>query len=206
MTFDIEFHGPNAGYILELYERYCQSPDLVDAPTRAFFADWTPPNGAPEREALQQIDTQKVVGAVSYAQAIRQFGHLRAQIDPLGNPSPGDSDLDPLAHGITDGDLETLPSFLVSEPISRTTKNALEAIQALKAVYSSTIGYDYDHVRIAEERHWLREAAESRRFRPILDRPLGMKLLERLAQVEGSSCFCRRPSRPNIASQSRGWI
>lgn len=37
------FHGPNAGYVLELYERYCQNPESVDPTTRALFATWTPP-------------------------------------------------------------------------------------------------------------------------------------------------------------------
>ncbi len=35
--FDI-FHGPNAGYVLDLYERYQENPDSVDAETRQFFA------------------------------------------------------------------------------------------------------------------------------------------------------------------------
>jgi len=33
-------------------------------------------------------------------------------------------------------------------------------------IYSSSIGFDNDHIRIPEERFWLREAAESRRYRP----------------------------------------
>ena len=37
------FHGPNAGYVLELYERYQQNPQSVDAATREFFERWTPP-------------------------------------------------------------------------------------------------------------------------------------------------------------------
>ena len=32
-----EFTGPNAAYVLELYERYRQDPGSVDAQTRAFF-------------------------------------------------------------------------------------------------------------------------------------------------------------------------
>jgi len=32
-----EFQGPNAGYILELYERYKQDPASIDAATRIFF-------------------------------------------------------------------------------------------------------------------------------------------------------------------------
>ena len=33
------FHGPNAGYVLDLYERYLRDPSSVDAETRAAFDD-----------------------------------------------------------------------------------------------------------------------------------------------------------------------
>ena len=39
---DTPFHGPNAGYVLDLYERYQRDPASVDAATRAFFERWTP--------------------------------------------------------------------------------------------------------------------------------------------------------------------
>jgi len=38
---DIEsFYGPNAGYVLELYERYLQDPSSIDNETRAVFDSW----------------------------------------------------------------------------------------------------------------------------------------------------------------------
>ena len=36
------FYGPNAGYVLELYERYLQNPASVDADSRAIFDNWSP--------------------------------------------------------------------------------------------------------------------------------------------------------------------
>ena len=38
-----EFYGPNAGYVLELYERYQRDPESVDPHTRSLFQGWTPP-------------------------------------------------------------------------------------------------------------------------------------------------------------------
>ena len=46
----------------------------------------------------------------------------------------------------------------------RSAANALEALGRLRRAYSGSIGYEDDHVQNAEERDWLREAAESRRF------------------------------------------
>jgi len=38
-----EFQGVNAGYVLELYDRFRNNPSSVDAATRAYFERWTPP-------------------------------------------------------------------------------------------------------------------------------------------------------------------
>jgi len=169
-----EFRGPNAGYVLDLYERFRNDPSSVDPATRALFERWSPDGALPSPgqatigpAAATGPATEKVMGAVNLATAIREYGHLAAHIDPLdlANP-PGDPALHPAAHGITDDDLHALPAALIGGPIVRNAADAYEAIARLRGVYSTTIGYDYDHIRIPEERAWLREAAESRRFRP----------------------------------------
>ena len=42
-----QFPGVNAGYVLELYERYRQDPESVDPATRKAFEGWTPRERAP---------------------------------------------------------------------------------------------------------------------------------------------------------------
>ncbi|MFI5273444.1 MAG: thiamine pyrophosphate-dependent enzyme, partial [Ktedonobacterales bacterium] len=42
MSFWNAFYGPNAGYAVELYERYLRDPDAVDGATRARFAQLAP--------------------------------------------------------------------------------------------------------------------------------------------------------------------
>ena len=37
-----EFHGPNAGYVIALYEQYLEDPESVDAATRALFSRHAP--------------------------------------------------------------------------------------------------------------------------------------------------------------------
>ncbi len=185
-----DFQGPNAGYVLELYERYRQDPNSVDAATRAYFERWTPPAEAVIAAPAPDID--KIMGAVNLAQAIREYGHLEAQLDPLGSQPPGDPGLNPATHGITEEDLRQLPSSLIGGPIASKTETAWEAIQALRKTYSSKTGYDYDHLRLPEEREWLRSAAESGRFRPPEDAIDSLALLKRLTQVEIFELFLHR--------------
>ena len=191
--------------------------NAVDAQTREFFAGWTPPAAdgdlaaeasaaAPAAALTGQPPVAKVVGATNLAQSIREYGHLQAQLDPLGSPPPGDPSLALDAHGIDENDLRSLPASVVGGPIAAGTNNAYEAIAALRVVYSTHIGYDYDHIRKPDERDWLREAAESRRYRPSDDPDYLKSLLDRLTQVEVFEQFLQRTFPGKTASRSKGWI
>ena len=89
-----QFSGVNAGYVLELYERYRQNPESVDPATRKAFESWTPteldavagPKGRPpSADVTTPHDIHVVVGAANLAESIRRYGHLAARIDPLGS-------------------------------------------------------------------------------------------------------------------------
>jgi 2-oxoglutarate dehydrogenase E1 component len=209
MTLWQEFHGPNAGYILELYERYQQDPDAVDADTRRFFeqnghelyrlaqrdgVETATSAGSVQAASPTDFDLpfEKIMGAVNLAQAIRDYGHLDAQLDPLGGDPPGEAALQLEYHKVTADDLRQLPASLIGGPLAQQAENAYEAIQALRDIYATTVGYDYDHLRHAEERDWLREAAETRRFRPPNQPCDDEALLRRLTEVETFELFLHR--------------
>src|SRR5665213_4125851 len=92
----------NDGYIAEAYESYRRDPSSVDESWRQFFRfaeslAGTPPSAA-TLPALQSgkadaAQLRKVAGAAELIQSIRAFGHLAAQIDPLGNTPPGTPEL-----------------------------------------------------------------------------------------------------------------
>jgi 2-oxoglutarate dehydrogenase E1 component len=193
MNTGTDFQGVNLGYVLELYERYLSDPNSVDPGTRAYFENWTPPEEfqvTPEGLPAVQID--KIVGTVNLAESIRKFGHMDARLDPLGSEPRGDYSLLPQSHGVSDDDLRRLPASLIVGPIAAGKSSAFEVIQALRNVYSTSTGYDYGHLRDPEERHWLHEAAESRRFRDPKDPVDAEALLERLTQVEVFEHFLHR--------------
>ena len=191
-----EFHGPNAGYVWELYERYCADPGSVDPATAAIFGQWVPleqvlsPAGAPAPSELQACDYDKWVAAVSLAHSIRAQGHLEAQLDPLAPPSEAvDGRHWP---GLRDDDLRVLPASLVGGPLAEQSANALEAMQRLRSIYCRTTGYDHEPLVDPGERAWLQDSIESGRYR--LPRVPGepLRLLERLTQVEVFERFLQR--------------
>src|SRR4051812_23912655 len=88
------FGGVNLGYVLELYERYRKDPASVDPETRAVFDRETPPSDTADvPTSATGLPIQKAVGAVNLAQSIRRYGHLAAQLDPLGTRPSGDPSL-----------------------------------------------------------------------------------------------------------------
>ncbi len=186
-----DFAGLNRGYVLEVYEKYRKDPASVDPETRAIFEQWTP---AAESDAVPDgVAYEKIVGAARLAQSIRRYGHLAAKLDPLGLRIPGgDPSLLPETHNITEDDLRRLPPTLISSPLTERAANMAEAITALRGLYCSTTGYDYNHVFVPEERRWLRQAAEEGRFRAPADPISPVALLERLTQVEMFERFLQR--------------
>ncbi len=180
------FSGINAGYVLDLYERYRRDPSAVDAPTRAIFESWPADELAPTADAATAStpDLHIIVGATNLVESIRRYGHLAAQIDPLGSTPAGDPSLSPQAHGLTEADLARLPASLVGGVAAQSAANALEAVERLRRIYCSTTGFDFAQVFVPEEREWLRHAAESGRFAAPLDPRAAESVLERLTQVE----------------------
>ncbi len=187
------FTGLNRGYVLELYERYRRDPASVDPETRALFERWAPP--ADVDETPQAIDItllRKAVAAVNLARAIRRYGHLAAQLDPLGKPRHGDPSLLPETHGLTEDDLRRLPASLIDSPLAESASNMYEVVEAFRRVYCSTTGYDYSHVFVPQEREWLRQAVELGRFRAPADPLDPVAVLQRLTQVEVFERFLHR--------------
>ncbi len=193
MSIYSRFHGPNAGYVLELYERYLEDPNSVDPSTRAYFEQWRPelPQTIPSA-SVSGADIGKIVAVANLAQGIRKHGHFAARLDPLGSPPVGDPALNPEANGLNDDDLASMPASVVGGPIAATSGNAAEAIAALRDIYCGTTGYDFDHVQVSKERDWLVDAVESRRFSQPLPAEQKRALLRRLSDVEGFERFLHR--------------
>ena len=206
MASNQEFQGVNEGYVLELYDRFKQDPKSVDQATRDFFATWTPPFDSPsarsgraqdsgpnkQHPAPGTQDPTRLVGAVNLAQSIRRYGHLAAQIDPLGARPVGDPALLPDTHGVTEADLRAMPASLLRGPVGQGAETMWDVVEKLRKIYCSTTGYDSAHIFVPPERQWLREVVETGRFHAPADPIDQMALLERLTDVEAFERFLHR--------------
>jgi len=196
-----DFRGINAGYVLDLYERYRRDPASVDEATRRVFEAAPPPAElgppAPPVALPGSADSgdasglvAAAVGAANLLQSLRRYGHLAADIDPLGNRALGDPALLPDTYGVTELDLRALPASLVTSQAGSST--LWDVVERLRGTYCSTTGYDFAHIFAREERTWLFEAVESGRFRAPHDPIDPRALLDRLTEVEAFERFLHR--------------
>jgi 2-oxoglutarate dehydrogenase E1 component len=194
MNLRDQFTGVNAGYVQELYERYQRDPRSVDDEARKVFARWAPTDDvtqAPIEAPASALGA--AVAAFNLAESIRRFGHLSAALDPLGVHEPvGDPSLQPESHGLSTERLAQLPASIITGHAAEGASHALEAIDRLRAIYCATTGHDYNHVFVPEERVWLRQAVESRQYRPPRDPVNDPELLDRITQVETFERFLHR--------------
>ena len=193
----------NDGYIAEAYEAYRRDPNLVDESWRQFFrfaaslsgiapsAPSAPSGAARAGVATTVSDTgilQKVAGAAGLFDSIRAYGHLAAEIDPLGTRPPGTPELTPEFHGITEADLEAIPGAALNAP----EPTAGEAVKRLRKLYSSNVGFEFDHLGAANEREWLRQQIERGRVQQPLSAGEKKAILRRLTEVDGLERFLGR--------------
>jgi 2-oxoglutarate dehydrogenase E1 component len=195
-----EFTGPNAAYVLDLYDRFQRDPASVDEGWRSFLSSLTPADvqqlesaAAPASAgaAPAGVDLDRVFAARELGRAIRSRGHTAARLDPLGADRPADPVLDPARYGLTDAELERLPASSVFGHDPRSS-SALAEVQRLRAAYMGTVGYEFLHLPSPDERAWIREAIETGRFSQPLPAERRRALLERMSQVQGFENFLHR--------------
>src|SRR5689334_23980219 len=134
MPLEHDFYGPNLAYILELYDRYRNDPNSVDEATRNLFEGWTPTQPAPMSATTG--NTRLITGAANLAQAIRVYGYLVANLNPLEN-APARTNipiLTPEFHQIKEEDLANLPAEVVNLTDSGPRSNTQESIEILRSI------------------------------------------------------------------------
>ena len=167
----------NDGYVAEQLEAYRRDPSSVDESWRQYFrlaeqlgggsASGGSASGTSTSTSTGDVASMRAVaGAASLVASIRQYGHLAAQVDPLGSAPPGAAELTPEYHGITEADLAGVPGIALGFDGFAT---AADVVRSLREAYSGPIGYELEHIASDVERAWLRRVIETREFTKALD-------------------------------------
>jgi 2-oxoglutarate dehydrogenase E1 component len=178
----------NDAYIAEAYERYRRDPSSVDESWRQFFRAAASLAGGAEGGGVDEDLLRKTAGAAALVDALRQYGHLAVQLDPLGTPPPGAPELTPEFHGITEEDLAAVPA----RALGFASGTAADVVRHLREVYCGAIGFEFAHLGSEAERTWLKEVVERGTYTQPLSNEEQVAILRRLTEVDGLERFLGR--------------
>jgi 2-oxoglutarate dehydrogenase E1 component len=175
------------------YDEVAASLDLpqlppLEAPAPASVtvtAPAPPPAGQADYRTLKAVSA-----AMALVKAHRIYGHLAADLDPLGYPPVGDPALEPASVEITPDMMALVPAELLRAYIPGQT--FAEVYPRMRETYCGTIAYQVEHITSHEQRRWLRREIESGFIRVVMPRDERVKLLERLVNVDVFERFLQR--------------
>ena len=152
----------NTGYVDEMYARYSNNPQSVTPEWRAYFAGFKGgfaacmeafAGGAISGTSTNQsLNTE--VAVYQLTRAFQEFGHLSANLDPLGLAHPLDNPLlRPETHGLTASDLGSMTAMGIHFGWAPTT--VAEYLAKMRGLFCGAVGIECEHLTTLEERTWI---------------------------------------------------
>ncbi len=178
----------NDGYIAEMYEAYRRDPSSVDESWRQYFRTAESLSGIVSGAPSDARILRKAAAAAALVEAIREYGHLAVQLDPLGTPPPGAPELTPEFHGITEDELAHVPA----SALGYAEGTAADVVQRMRDIYCGSIGLEFMELDNEAERAWFKEAMEGGEITRPLSPEEKIAVLERLTEVDGLERFLGR--------------
>jgi 2-oxoglutarate dehydrogenase E1 component len=119
--------------------------------------------------------------------AYREFGHLVARLDPLGNNLEDHPLLDPATYGLSASDLDRPVS---AEPFHGEFSGTLrELIQVLRETYCGTLAVEYMDISDKRRRDWLQERIETGHNRAELTPEQRRRMMQELLAADALEQF-----------------
>ncbi|HEX9050250.1 MAG TPA: 2-oxoglutarate dehydrogenase E1 component [Anaeromyxobacter sp.] len=185
--------APNLSFVEDLYYAWLADPTSVGEAWQRYFEGLpsapgaTPAPASFPRRRLDGAARADAAGADAsfqarvdrLVQAYREYGHLRADLDPLGlTQRAAKFSLD--AFGLGDADLDRR----CADPEGKGSVPLRELVARLEETYCRTIGVEVAHMHDAELRRWLEQRMERTRNRCTLAPESKRKILEKIVEAE----------------------
>jgi len=196
-TTEFENFGQNAGFVEELYNSFLVDRSLVPDSWAQYF-DMISGNQSTTNYSLTTSDTIKLNGKAHGSEfdsagvetqrkifelimAYRSRGHLLSNLSPIKNtviPRPEAKDLDISSYKFDNTDY--IKEFNCLGLCGQERMSLDQIIKSLVAVYSGTLGAEFDHIHNIDERKWLEFHCESR-----ISKGSGISAQDKMKILEG---------------------
>jgi 2-oxoglutarate dehydrogenase E1 component len=166
------------------YARYAADPGSVSPDLAALFAELSgAATGAQEgRGDGAGISASAGIQIHDLVHTYRQFGHMAADLDPLGTSPRSHPSLELAQFELTEADLDQEVSCAGFHGTGRASVREILAL--LQETYSGPIGVEYMDVTDKAQRDWLESRMESVRNRPLLPPERKRELLAQLIAAD----------------------
>ncbi len=172
-------------WIESQYQLYKTDPQQVPEEWRSFFQGFE--LGMENRDSL--APDHKPAAVQSLIRRYRDIGHIYACVDPLTPCSLEHPLLQISEFGLEESDLNrtfATDNFILPQATLK------EIVDILKQTYCSSLGMEFMHIPIPEERKWLQEKAEEARNRSALSRDKKLATMKMLLKASKFESFLHR--------------
>ena len=186
---------PNEALIDQNYERWTKDRHSVGADWAAFFEGFelgyarslkngdTPPDAPAEGAIAPSLQTR--VDALVYS--YRSMGHSIARLDPL-EETPRENPLLSLRElGFSEKDLDLQVSSRFFRDDRKMTLR--DMIADLTAIYSASVGVEFNHIQNPKVRNWVRDRMENRHRDDLISPAMHRDILRKLYEAETFESF-----------------
>ena len=174
----------NVGYIEELFQNFLSNPQSVDPEWRMFFEGIEFAKKISGGSGSLPAKELKVYDLIL---AYRNFGHLKAKLDPLGlAKNKNVPELDFRQHGLDEKDLEA--SFEIGAVIGLPKAKLKDIIASLENTYCGTLTVDFSDC-YSEVRNWVLREFEKENKTFTLSAEKKKRVLQQLVRTEGLEKF-----------------
>jgi len=190
-VIDLDFIArANPEYVDALYRQFLRDPTSVDEHWALFFAGVEVGRGdgtQPTRLAAAATTTEWNLGVLDLIHSYREFGHLIANLDPLGHNQTHHPLLELTEFGFREADLDRPVERSNFRGRPRTTVR--ELLTLLRRTYCETFAVEYMDIADKGQRDWLKERMEPALNKPVLSTDARKHILSRLTAAEGFEHF-----------------
>lgn len=122
--------------------------------------------------------------------AYKRFGHLAANLDPLGIVTPQYvAEIDPKNHGIDNGDLEKEVDLNGILGLNKTKIS--QVLEYLNFIYTNKVGAEFEYIRDVAQKEWLARETENTLLSDI-SKEEKIKILKEVIRTEGFEQFLHK--------------